>query len=111
MVEIAAVCGVSVDTLERRFADTIKKGRETGNMSLRRKQVEVAMQGSVAMLIWLGKQRLEQKDQVDITAEVGHRARVVYETEWGSANESTQSIESNQSSTPLLAPPGTDTIP
>ena len=31
-------------------------------MSLRRKQKEVAMNGSVPMLIWLGKQHLGQRD-------------------------------------------------
>lgn len=39
-----------------------EKGRQAGNMSLRRKQFEQAMGGNTTMLIWLGKQRLGQRD-------------------------------------------------
>lgn len=35
-------------------------------MKLREKQMEVAMEGSVLMLIWLGKQELGQSDRVII---------------------------------------------
>lgn len=63
MKEIASVVKCSVDTLERRFADIIEKGRDRGKMSLKRKQYEVAMSGNVSMLIWLGKQHLGQKDK------------------------------------------------
>jgi hypothetical protein len=62
MGEMAAVLGCSVDTLERRFAEVIKEGREQGKMSLKRKQYEVAMSGNVSMLIWLGKNTLGQRD-------------------------------------------------
>lgn len=62
MIEIAAVCKCSVDILERRFADIIHRGRETGKMSLRRFQFKAAEKGNPALLIWLGKQHLEQKD-------------------------------------------------
>ena len=61
--EIAAVCGCSVDTLDRRFADLIEKGKLSGKSSLRKKQYEVAMNGNVSMLIFLGKQMLDQKDE------------------------------------------------
>lgn len=60
--EMAAVLGCSSDTLERRFAAIIKEGRETGKMSLKRKQYEIAMGGNTAMLIWLGKNILGQRD-------------------------------------------------
>lgn len=62
MEEIASVCGCSVDTLERRFADVIKRAREKGKSSLRRLQWQAAQKGNVTMLIWLGKQLLNQKD-------------------------------------------------
>jgi len=61
--EIAAQLNCSVDTLKRRYADVIKTGKRAGNTSLRRKQMEVAMSGNVAMLIWLGKQLLGQRDE------------------------------------------------
>ena len=61
MNEIAAVVGCSVDTLERRFADIIKNGRENGKQSLRRKQWKLA-DTSAAMAIFLGKNYLGQRD-------------------------------------------------
>lgn len=63
MNEIASVVGCSVDTLERRFADTIKEGQNKGKTSLRRFQYQAAEKGNPAMLIWLGKQHLGQKDK------------------------------------------------
>ena len=60
--EIAAVVGCSADTLQRRFAVVIKKGRLSLNMSVRRMQYERAAKGSDTMLIWLGKQYLNQKN-------------------------------------------------
>jgi hypothetical protein len=65
--EMAAVLGVDESTLTRRFAQVIKEGREQGKMSLKRKQYEVAMGGNTAMLIWLGKQILGQRDTPEQT--------------------------------------------
>jgi AraC-like DNA-binding protein len=65
MEEIAQVVGCSKRTLERRFVAVIEKGRARGKMSLKRKQFEVAQGGNVTMLIWLGKQHLEQRDKVE----------------------------------------------
>jgi hypothetical protein len=69
-LEIASFFNCSVDTIERAvkkqynagFADYYKKASAGGRMSLRRRQIESAMDGNVTMLIWLGKQYLEQKD-------------------------------------------------
>lgn len=61
--EMAAVLGCSTDTLTRRFADVIEKGRDQGKASLRRKQFELAMKGDRTMLVWLGKQVLGQRDK------------------------------------------------
>lgn len=62
LAEIAAVMGCSVDTLSLRYTEVIKKGRENGKSSLKKKQFEVAMKGNVTMLIWLGKIILGQRD-------------------------------------------------
>lgn len=62
MEEIASICKCSVDTLERRCADIIKVAKDRGKSSLRRYQWEGAQKGNPAMLIWLGKQLLGQKD-------------------------------------------------
>jgi len=63
--EIASVLGVSKDTLERRFAATIKEGRETGRSSLRRHMWKKVEGGNVVMMIWLSKQILGMRDKVD----------------------------------------------
>ena len=60
--EMVDIIGVSEDTLKRRYAGIINKGKAEGKMRLRRKQIEVAMQGNAVMLIWLGKQMLSQSD-------------------------------------------------
>lgn len=69
--EIASFFNCSVDTIERAvkrdkgfgFAEYYKKKSAGGKSSLRRKQMEVALSGNTTMLIWLGKQYLEQKDK------------------------------------------------
>jgi uncharacterized protein YoxC len=60
--EIAEVVGTSVKTLEKRFKNLIEKGRAEGKKSLRRAQMEKALAGDVRMLIWMGRQYLDQKD-------------------------------------------------
>ena len=62
MKEMADIMGCSEDTLKNNFSGIIDKGKAEGKMRLRRKQVEVAMQGSAPMLIWLGKNLLSQSD-------------------------------------------------
>jgi hypothetical protein len=67
--EIAAQFGVSERTIESRrqepdFREAWDRGVAKGNISLRRKQFAQAMAGDRTMLIWLGKQRLGQKDKV-----------------------------------------------
>lgn len=42
------------------------RGRASGALSLRRKQFSVAMEGSTAMLRWLGKQYLGQSEKVRV---------------------------------------------
>lgn len=66
--EIAAVMRCSVDTLDRRYAETIREGREVGKMSLRRAQYKKALEGNPAMLIWLGKHILGQRDEITLNA-------------------------------------------
>jgi hypothetical protein len=69
--EIADFIGCSVDTLDRRFADELAKGRASLKMSLRQWQLDAAKKGNASMLIWLGKQMLDQKDQIDLGGEDG----------------------------------------
>src|SRR5213082_3364216 len=60
--EMADFFGVSPDTLERRFAGQIAKGRSNLKIRLRRLQLRAAEKGSVAMLIFLGKALLGQHE-------------------------------------------------
>lgn len=60
--EMAAIVGCSVDTLERRYSEAIKMGHESAKSSLRRLQWKAAVRGSNALLIWLGKQYLGQRE-------------------------------------------------
>jgi len=69
--EIASVCECSSDTLERRFAAILRKGREKGKSSLRRMQWKAAESGNVTMMIWLGKQLLGQRERLEHSGEDG----------------------------------------
>ena len=65
--EIASFLGISVRTLQRdeEFCRIYKKGQENGKMSLRRIQYKLA-EKNTAMAIFLGKQYLGQKDNVEV---------------------------------------------
>jgi hypothetical protein len=62
--EIADALGYDDTTLKRKFENFLTKGRANLKQKLKRKQIQVAMQGNVAMLIWLGKQYLDQSEKV-----------------------------------------------
>jgi len=72
--EIASWFDCSISTIERKvrkekgmgYADYYEQKREKGFISLRRKQYEVALEGNVAMLIFLGKNLLGQSDKTDM---------------------------------------------
>jgi hypothetical protein len=77
----AAKLNISADTLDRRlkerfdygFAEYKRKVQEPMRINLMKKQYDVAMQGNVSMLIWLGKQYLGQSDKSDTT----HKGEIV----------------------------------
>lgn len=50
------------ETYRASFSDVFRAKRETGKISLRRAQYETAIKGNSSMLIWLGKQWLNQKE-------------------------------------------------
>lgn len=76
--DIARVLDVSKDTLERNFADVIERGRAEARGSLRAAQFAAALNGSPALLIWLGKVLLGQRETVvvEATAAVTHETPV-----------------------------------
>jgi len=61
--EIASELSVTDRTLRANAAEAWQRGRDRLKMSLRRQQVKLAMDGDRGMLIWLGKQLLDQRDQ------------------------------------------------
>lgn len=69
--ELAAALKVSKRTIYRyaeseEFREAIERGKSKGLLSLRRAQYQFAMQGDRTMLVWLGKQWLDQKDKQEI---------------------------------------------
>lgn len=76
MPEIAAFFDLPLRTLEDKYTndtkvrETIQKGRELGKLSLRRKQIQIMeQQNSATMAIWLGKNLLGQRDNLDVVTE------------------------------------------
>ena len=76
-VQCAAMLGISFDTLSRRtneeknadFADYLREKREAGNEALLKAQYDGAISGDRGLLIWLGKQRLNQSDKREVINE------------------------------------------
>jgi hypothetical protein len=76
--EIASLLGIDYDTMNSRiketfgegFSDYIKRFSLHGRTSLRRLQWKAAESGNTTMLIWLGKQYLEQSDKQELNANV-----------------------------------------
>ena len=62
--EIADALEYDDNTLKRKFEIFLIKGRANLKQRLKKKQIQVAMSGNVAMLIWLGKQYLDQSEKV-----------------------------------------------
>lgn len=74
----AGVFGVCKETIVRfvkreyqvTFAELKEQKKENIKTKLAAKQYQIAMKGNVSMLIWLGKQYLEQKDKSEIKGEL-----------------------------------------
>ena len=68
--EIAGILGIARTTLavrmrEKKYRDAYEQGVAEGDVSIRRAQYESAMKGKTGMLVWLGKNRLNQTDRVE----------------------------------------------
>lgn len=68
--EIAGVFKCSRDTIEKRFRDEIDAGKADMKKRLRKAQLETALAGNPTMLIWLGKQMLNQRDEAEHSSKV-----------------------------------------
>lgn len=65
--ELAEYFGVKEQTFRDHFRENVLKGRTHTKIALRKKQIEVAMSGNHTMLIWLGKNLLDQSDSPNNT--------------------------------------------
>jgi hypothetical protein len=103
--EIAHICGFGEShfhELKKKYPDiqaAIDRGKAHLHMSLRQKQVEVALEGNPQMLIFLGKAELGQTDRVEINQNIV--AEVEYEIKFGdpTAKDKDKATESASSST------------
>lgn len=76
--EVSAYLGVTDDTLNNRCKEVYKlvfseyaiKYKNKGNGMLRIAQFKSALAGNVNMQIWLGKQRLNQYEQIQATSDL-----------------------------------------
>lgn len=88
--EIASFLGISVRTLQRdeQFMELFNKGRESGKMSLRRIQWKHA-EKSASMAMFLGKQYLGQRDNVEVsnTDDMNKVKELLQKIETGANNE------------------------
>jgi hypothetical protein len=62
--EIAGILRISHDTVECKYRDILEEGRSEAKVGLRREQFRKAMEGNIQMLIWLGRQYLNQVETV-----------------------------------------------
>ena len=84
MPEISAYFDIPLRTLEDKFTNeldvrkAIEKGRATGKLSLRRRQIQIMEEtNNPTMAIWLGKQLLGQTDKQEIIQEINIEDRKV----------------------------------
>ncbi len=89
--EIASVLGCSKDTLERRFAACLKKGRHQGRSSLRRRMWRKVEEGNITMMIWLSKQMLGYKDKIEEQATVKSTQEIIH-IDWADEGDDTNPV-------------------
>lgn len=70
-IEVATVLDCSAKTIHRRFVHNFQQGKANLKTKLRKKQVEMALAGNVSLLMWLGKQYLDQADKQELTGKDG----------------------------------------
>jgi hypothetical protein len=77
--EIALILGVSADIIERNYSGAIKEGKAKRNHNLRKMQYEAAKKGNIVMMVWLGKQWLNQRDRPELDGAIDPLRELVNE--------------------------------
>lgn len=91
--EIAALLGIGRQTLydhlkrDPELQQALDESRDQGRATLRRLQWQKANAGSDTMLIWLGKQMLQQRDKTAVTGEEGGPVAVEHTYRWAKPDE------------------------
>lgn len=101
--EIASVMGCQTSVLERRYAGILKCARDNGKMSLKRKQFELAMNGNVTMLIWLGKILLGQREEATTSVTINNNPNPKTDTDINQIKEILQATECSYRQNPQLS--------
>jgi hypothetical protein len=100
--EIASLLEMTRDAIYKSplYSTALKKGQQNCNASLRRRQYLEAMNGNVTMLIWLGKQRLQQKDKVEMGGPDGKPIPVTLEAAQSALGEFFNHLRERQKEQP-----------
>lgn len=110
--EIADILSVSTKTLQVGrspkgipYAEIIRIGRSKGNVSLRRKQFEMAMAGDPTMLRFLGMVQLGQKPKQEVELTVKNPPSLIVQfidVELGPDGEPTHLLSEGTSDAPVI---------
>lgn len=68
--EVAAVLDCHRETIINNYSWAYDEGKERGRAKLRKMQWDTAEAGNPALLIWLGKQILNQKDKQELSGKL-----------------------------------------
>lgn len=84
LAEILGITPQSVSEMLKKpaYKDAWERARSNTRYKLRRAQIDAALKGDRTMLIWTGKQYLEQRDSPK-EIEVNQNVQVKYIAEWG----------------------------
>lgn len=74
--EIADYFQCDETTIAKRFSSILTKARANRKIRLRELQWKLAEKGNLGMLIWLGKQELDQKEKAENTQELRGASKI-----------------------------------
>jgi DNA-binding CsgD family transcriptional regulator len=74
--EIGDILGCDHKTVANRFSPILRKKRAERRLELRRAQTRAALDGNGTMLVWLGKQELEQRDSIQVQQTTEEKPRI-----------------------------------
>lgn len=72
MLDIGKTTFADAKAVDPKIQEAIDQGREIARGNIRRLQFQKAMKGDSTMLIWIGKQELDQKDKTELSNDPKH---------------------------------------